>query len=178
MDISKLTELEIIEKYSETVRLLAISRTSQISDAEDVYQDVFCSYISHRPKFKDEEHAKAWFIKVTLNITKDMFKAFDKSMRADIGDDTLETVISDEDFINEIEQKTDFEQNIQKLSPENKTLLSLYFDCGYTIKEIAKFLDKKESNIKVSMMRAKRAYRRIVLDGENRNDMKGDGDNE
>lgn len=165
-----MTELEIIEKYSEMVRVLAIARTNQESDADDVYQDVFCSYITHHPKFRNEEHAKAWFIKVTLNITKNMYKSFDVSKRVNIDDGTLEVMISDKDFIAEVESNATFEDGIKKISPQYKAILLLYFDCGYTIKEIAKMLDMTESNVKALLARGKRQYRNIVMEGDDKND--------
>lgn len=165
-----MTELEIIEKYSEMVRVLAVARTNQESDADDVYQEVFCSYITHHPKFRNEDHAKAWFIKVTLNITKNMYKAFDVSKRADMDESTIEAVISDKDFMAEVESNTDFEECIKKISPNHKAILLLYFDCGYTIKEIAKMMDMTESNVKAHLTRGKREYRQLVLEGDDKND--------
>ena len=61
------TPEEIIAQYSTLVMNLAWSRVSY-SDADDVYQEVFYRYIDKEPRFRDEQHAKAWFIRVTCNI--------------------------------------------------------------------------------------------------------------
>ena len=51
------TPEEIIARYSTLVMNIARSRVS-ISDADDVYQEVFYRYIDKEPHFKDEKHEK------------------------------------------------------------------------------------------------------------------------
>ena len=63
---------EIIEKYSDMVYRIALTRTGCIENAEDIFQDVFIKFSEKKPKFENEEHEKAWFIRVTINMTKNM----------------------------------------------------------------------------------------------------------
>lgn len=159
-----MVELEIIEKYSALVRILALARTRQQSDADDVYQEVFYRYIDKQPKFRSEEHAKAWFIRVTLNITKNMYKSFYQSKRSDVDEDVLEDLISDEDFINEVERRADFEESINRLNPRYKAVMMLHFDCGYTVKEIAKLLGESEIAAKNLLVHGKQQYKKIIME--------------
>lgn len=158
-----MTDTEIIQKYSKLVYCLALSRTSQPSDAEDVYQEVFLKYVQTKPEWKDEHHAEAWFASVTLNVTKNMYKSAQKSQTVDIEADALENMVSDDDFVAEIETKLVFEEIMSKINPKYSTVMLLRFDCGYTIKEIAELLDESETNIKALLMRGKRQYRALVL---------------
>lgn len=159
-----MTELEIIQKYSALVRVLAVARTQQQSDADDVYQEVFYRYIEKQPKFRSDEHAKAWFIKVTLNITKNMYKSFCFAKRSDVEEEVLEDLLSDEDFITEVESRADFERNISQLNPRYKAVLMLHFDCGYTVKEIAKLLGESEIAIKNVLVHAKEQYKKMITE--------------
>ena len=61
---------EVIRKYSATVYRIAFARTGTKADADDIYQEVFLRYIRKLPEFREEEHVKAWFIKVTVNCAK------------------------------------------------------------------------------------------------------------
>lgn len=79
-----MTEQEIIDQYSTVVRVLALARTQRTCDADDVYQEVFYRYIDKKPTFRDEEHARAWFIRVTMNVTKNMQSRFDNARRSDV----------------------------------------------------------------------------------------------
>ena len=58
---------EVIRKYSATVYRIAFARTGTKADADDIYQEVFLRYIRKQPEFREEEHAKAWFIRVAIN---------------------------------------------------------------------------------------------------------------
>ena len=163
-----MTELEIIQKYSALVRVLAVARTQQQSDADDVYQEVFYRYIEKQPKFRSDEHAKAWFIKVTLNITKNMYKSFYLAKCSDVEEEVLEDLLSDEDFITEVESRADFERNISQLNPRYKAVLMLHFDCGYTVKEIAKMLGESEIAIKNVLVHAKEQYKKMITERNGR----------
>ena len=62
-----------VEIHSEMVYRLAITATGKIYDAEDITQNVFLKLLKNKKKFTDEEHQKAWLIKVTMNEIK-LFK--------------------------------------------------------------------------------------------------------
>ncbi len=157
-----MTDSEIVEKYSALVRVLALARTGQPSDADDVYQEVFIRYIDKQPAFRSEEHAKAWFIRVTINITKNMYKSAYNVKRADLDNEVLADMISDRDLMSEAEQRADFEQTLSRLNPRYKAVMLLHFDCGYTVREIAKLLGESEIAVKNCLVRGKQRYKEIL----------------
>ena len=69
---------KIVDKYSDLVYKLAFARTRQEHYAEEVYQEVFLRYIKAKPNFNDENHEKAWFIKVTINCSNTFFQFINK----------------------------------------------------------------------------------------------------
>ena len=72
-----MTHTKVIKKYSQMIYALAMSRTAQPSDAEDITQDVFLKYLEYDKKFHNEEHLKAWLIRVTINLTINQYRAHD-----------------------------------------------------------------------------------------------------
>ena len=48
------------------------------ADAQDAVQETFCKYWQYNKKFIDEEHEKAWLIRVVINRCKDM-RRFEKN---------------------------------------------------------------------------------------------------
>ncbi len=52
-----------------------IRRPKCVSDAEDVYQEVFLQYVKKNPVFASEEHRKAWLLKVTVNYCKKLWRS-------------------------------------------------------------------------------------------------------
>lgn len=159
-----MTELEIIQKYSALVRILALARTHSQSDADDVYQEVFYRYIDKHPHFHDEEHAKAWFIRVTINITKNLHKSFHNSRRAEWKEEEICDLIPDRDLIEQSEKKTDFERLLNRLNPRYKAVLMLHFDCGYTVREMAALLGESEPTVKALLVRGKLRLKNLMTE--------------
>ncbi len=64
-----------IEKHSDTVWRICALMCSQKADAEDAFQMVFIKYATSDKEFNDNEHLKAWLIRVASNQCKDMLRA-------------------------------------------------------------------------------------------------------
>lgn len=43
-------------------------------DAEDAVQEAFIKLMCKHPDFNDNEHIKAWLLRVTINLSKNMLK--------------------------------------------------------------------------------------------------------
>lgn len=65
-----------IERYADTVRRICFVHLKNYSDTEDIFQTVFLKYALSSAAFENEEHEKAWFIRVTINACKDLLKSF------------------------------------------------------------------------------------------------------
>lgn len=59
---------QLIRKYSDMVYRLAFARMGTKYDADEIFQEVFLRYLKKYPEFHDEEHEKAWFLRVTVNF--------------------------------------------------------------------------------------------------------------
>lgn len=161
---------EVIAKYIDLVSYIAKSRTEQQSDADDVCQEVFLRYVDKSPNFKDEEHARAWFIRVTINVSKTFYMSCEFSRRADMNENDYENIPSDRDFLEEIESHAAFEQIIGEISPQYRVAMLLRFDYGYTIKEISKLTGDSQDKTKALLMRGKRQYKNLFMKGEHNNE--------
>lgn len=64
------TAVHTIQGYS---LRLALHRCANRYDAEDVLQDVFLAYRNTKIVFADDEHLKAWLIRVTINQCRRRF---------------------------------------------------------------------------------------------------------
>ena len=56
-----------IERYAGTVRRLCTVYLKNDADTEDIFQTVFLKYVLCPIAFRDQEHEKAWLIRVTIN---------------------------------------------------------------------------------------------------------------
>lgn len=64
-----------VEKYGDMLYRLSLSMLRNKQDAEDSVQDTFMRYLYKKPKFNDEEHEKAWLLRVCINVCKNKLRA-------------------------------------------------------------------------------------------------------
>ena len=135
---------EKIEKYADMVYRIAIVRTDTIENAEDIFQEVFLKY-SQRKEFLDEEHEKAWLIRVTINLSKNVNKSAWNRKVVELNENI--------EFENQEEQ--DVYSIICELPVNFKTVIHLFYYEGYKVKEISKIMGKTEGTIKTWLYRAR-----------------------
>ena len=57
----------VVRRYAPMVYRLALAQVRSRCDAEDIFQEVFLRYFRSAPVFSEEEHRRAWLIRVTVN---------------------------------------------------------------------------------------------------------------
>ncbi|MDE5984301.1 MAG: sigma-70 family RNA polymerase sigma factor [Eubacterium sp.] len=149
---SSANEESIIRKYSSTVYKIAYSITSNKADSEDIYQNVFLRYIRKKPEFNDDKHAKAWFIRVTLNCAKSFLtQAWNKN-----------TEPLNEEIEYNHREKPDLDFALKQLTPNCRTIIYLYYYEGYSTNEIASMLDMKNNAVRTSLSRSRDRLKTIL----------------
>ncbi|MCI8546869.1 MAG: sigma-70 family RNA polymerase sigma factor [Clostridia bacterium] len=145
----------MIEKYSGLVYKVAITRSGNIENAEDVFQEVFIKYSQKMPKFENEEHEKAWFIRVTINLTKNLHnQAWNRK-----------TVPLEETIQFEEKEEENIFQIVSTLPQNYRTVVYLFYYEGYKIKEISKILKTREGTIKTWLSRARESLKEKIEGG-------------
>lgn len=146
---------EILDKYSDMVYRIALTRCRNKENAEDVFQDVFVKFSEKLPKFENEEHEKAWFIRVTLNLTKNLLTA----------NWNTKVVGLDEDIMVENEETSDIYSAVMALPDNYRMVIYLLYYEGYKVKEIANILSINENTIKTWLMRAREILKKNIEGG-------------
>lgn len=149
---------EILELYSDMVYRLAFARTQNKQDAEDITQEVFLKYIRSKPEFCDEEHRKAWFLKVTVNTAKSLLTSAWRRHYAQLEDMSEGSCY--------IEEKTEVFYAVQRLPEKYRIVIQLYYYEEMSIKQISEILSKKESTVKSLLKRGRERIRNIMEEGE------------
>ena len=138
------------DKYSEVLFRLCVVQLGSVSDAEDVVQDVFIKYMSVMPVFNDEEHEKAWFIRVAINRCHDKRRA--KFYRTAVPLESITQYATNDSQHYVLEE-------LQKLPEKYRAPLVLHYVEGYSVKEIADIMELTESAVKVRLHRAREKLR-------------------
>lgn len=68
--------LRALAKYADTVRRICMVHLKSYHDTEDIFQTAFLKYVLSSETFENEEHEKAWFIRVTINACHDFLRSF------------------------------------------------------------------------------------------------------
>ncbi len=144
-------ENEFEAKYNEYGNMLykiAFLYLGNASDTEDALQDVFTKYLCGKYKFKNTEHEKAWFIRVTQNKCLDYLK---KSGRKNECIDDVPVTATYKN--NDMEQ--DVISKVIALPEKYKSAIILFYYNDYTVEEISKTLKISKSAVKKRLQRGR-----------------------
>ncbi len=144
---------ELVEKYSSLIFRISYCILCNPTDAEDAVQETFLKYMTKAPEFNDEEHKKAWLIKVASNISKNMLMFRLRRETVNIYD--IENIGVD---------RNDYEtfEMIMSLPPKLKVVLTLYYVEGYKSKEIAEIIGISEEAVRKRLQKGRDLLRKEI----------------
>ena len=141
-----------VERYSDMVRRLCMIHLKNYADTEDIFQAVFLKYVLSSVSFENEEHEKAWFIRVTINACKDLLKSFFRSRTVsldEIAEQSSEMPKDDREVL----------EAVLSLPPKYKDVVYLHYYEGYTAPQISRILGKNVSTIYTLINRSRQLLR-------------------
>ena len=139
---------EKYEKYSKLLFRIAFLHLGTTHDAEDVLQNVFIKLLYNSPDFKDDEHEKAWLIRVTQNMCRNVLKTRSRDC-AEYNDGVAA------DKQQDISKAIDISMKIKALPANYKTAIFLCYYEDMTVKEISKILKISQSAVKMRLKRGR-----------------------
>ena len=139
---------ELILHIEKDLYCIAKSRIDNENDIDDVIQETMITAFYNMKKLKENRYFKTWIIKILINNCNKFYKRKEvKSIdEKDILDKNCTIDISEIEF-------SDF---IAFLNEDERTILLLYYYLGYTTREIADILNKREGTICSKISRAKK----------------------
>ncbi|HJH73663.1 RNA polymerase sigma factor [Gordonibacter pamelaeae] len=140
---------------------LALAQTGSKEDAEDVYQDVFLRLAQSATEFSSQEHLKAWLLRVAVNRCHDVARL--RSRRPAVPLDSMPFEPSDAGPLSPDEVRALWEA-VGELPESMRVVIHLYYQEGYSGKEIAGLLGLEPSTVRTRLQRA-RAQLKISLGG-------------
>lgn len=141
-----------IERYSDTVRRLCMVYLKNYHDSEDIFQTVFLKYVLSSVSFENEEHEKAWFIRVTINACKDFLKNFFRSHTV-----PLDEVITQPAALPP--ENREVLEAVLSLPAKYRDVVYLHYYEEYTAPQISKILGKNVNTIYTLLTRSKQMLR-------------------
>lgn len=131
---------------------LALAQTGSKEDAEDVYQDVFLRLAQSATEFSSQEHLKAWLLRVAVNRCHDVARL--RSRRPAVPLDSMPFEPSDAGPLSPDEVRALWEA-VGELPESMRVVIHLYYQEGYSGKEIAGLLGLEPSTVRTRLQRAR-----------------------
>ena len=157
----RLPTQELFEKYQNNLYAVAFNVCKNAEDAEDVVQDTFIQYYSFKKQFDNEQHIRAWLIRVAINKAKNMNRTFWRKNKMSL-EDYMETLTF------ETPESSELFEAAMSLPEKYRIVVHLFYYEDYSIHEIAGILKLSESNVKVRLSRARSLLReKLQEDWEN-----------
>ena len=136
-----------MEAHGDTVYRLALCRTQNRADAEDVYQDVFLRLLDQSERDWDGEHMKAWLIRTTLNRCADLHRF--RLRRPVLSLEELPDIARPND------ETADLWEAVARLPEKLRTAVHLHYAEGYSTEEMAVLLDVPAATVRTRLRRAR-----------------------
>ena len=146
----------VVDKYKDMIYRTALTMTRSHADAEDIMQNVFFKYFRLSPAFGSESHEKAWFLRVTINESKNLLKSFWKSRRLDA--DLSGFAQYPEKNI----QKSPVLEAVMHLPAKYRIAVYLYYYENYSVKEIAGMTGRSEAAVAQHLSRGRNKLRKAL----------------
>ena len=165
----------LAEQYAGMLYRLAYARTGSRADAEDVTQtvllklyqqgdrfeseeqDVFVRLRRARPEFRDEEHAKAWLLRVGARCAADVLRAPWRRREGPLDDGLPAPEPPGEGGVVEA---------VLALPAQYRMAVHLYYYEELSVAEIAAVLGKSEGAVKSRLFRARALLRRYLKEDD------------
>ena len=137
--------------YADTVRRICMVHLKNEADTEDIFQTIFIKYLLSSPPFRDAEHEKAWFIRVTINACKDLLRSFFRSRTVPLEELPLSAAVEEGD--------RGLWEAVWALPENYRDVLYLHYYEGYTVPQIGKLLHTNVNTDYTLLGRAKKLLR-------------------
>ena len=148
-----LTYEQAVRRYADSVFGVCVMRLQNYADAEDCSQNVFVKLYGKAPHFSDENHLKAWLLRVAVNECKNHIR---KNRRTTIPLDSVKSQAAEFS-----EDSGDISWALMKTPQPYRDVLYLHCCERYTMKEIAAILGIRESGVKNLLRRGREILRSI-----------------
>ncbi|MGV8093695.1 MAG: RNA polymerase sigma factor [Mangrovibacterium sp.] len=150
----------LLKRYQRPVHSLIRQIIPGREDAEELTQDVFVKAFNNLSSFRGSSKLSTWLFRIAYNTTisytrkrKLLYSDIDEKVFNNISDETVDELLDREDDEAVMHQ---IEAAVEKLNPEDKALISLYYTQERSVKEIAAITGLTPENVKIKLYRVRK----------------------
>ena len=143
----------ILDKYGNILLRVAYSYLHNMADAEDILQDTLIQFLKAGPSFENEAHEKAWLITVASNLSKNKINYNKLRDTDELSEELVSQEKEDLNFVWEA---------VKQLPENNREVIHLFYQEGYSTGEIAEILKRKEATVRSDLKRGRERLKKIL----------------
>ena len=152
---------ELVERYGNRILTLLTSITGNRLDAEELTSDVFLKAFTHLDKFRGECRFSTWLYRIAYN-TAISHTRHRRPRTAEINDRQYELPDDKEESLFREAQLEHLEQAMQRLAPDERALIELFYLQQIPVHELAAITGHTEGNIKVKRFRIRKKLAALI----------------
>jgi len=164
----------LVDEHKDHAYNLAFRICGNREEAEEIAQDAFIKAYKSLGNFKMRSSFATWLYRIVYNSAISLIRTRKKVISLEDFPGNISDSISYSDSEAESKVEEDYRNTLlnialQKISEEEKGLISLYYFEEMTIDEISEVTGLNKSTIKVKLFRARQKMLEIIQESENRN---------
>ena len=152
--------IRIFNLFKNDVYRLSYSYTKNISDSDDITQNVFVKLYKHNEVLElDDISIKKWLFKVTINECKSLLLSSWKKKIIPFTEKEENTLYA------KVNENSILEQ-VMQLPKKYRLVIFLYYYENYNTKEISEILNITITNVQTMLSRAREKLKKIIREDE------------
>lgn len=149
----------LVNRYSGRIYALAWAVVRDAQQAEDVAQETFIRAYEHIGGFRGASAFSTWLYRIAYN------RAAGECRRRSFGRiDAESCTVAEEPSVERFDEETivRMRRALERLRPEERALVTLFYEEERSVAEIAQIMDLTQSNVKVRLHRLRERLRRYM----------------
>lgn len=157
---------ELVSRYQGLAYSLSFRVIKNSQEAEEVAQESFIKAYKALSKFDRRSKFSTWLFRIVYNTAISHIRKRKNVETFEV--EKHRATASDPKILEESDRKRYIKEAMDKLKPEDATVLTLFYLREHSIQEISEIMDIKESNVKIKLFRSRKKMgeelRRILKD--------------
>lgn len=150
----------LLQRYQRPIYSLIYQMVSNREDAEELTQDVFVKVFTKLSTFKAQCRFSTWAYRIAYTTTvsslrkrRMVYPDVDESLLANYPDNQVDECLEQEEGEAKLQR---LEAAVDQLYPDERALISLFYNEGKSIVDIAELLEISAENVKVRLHRTRK----------------------
>ena len=157
---------QLYERYCDKVYRKCLSFTKDPVRAEDLTHDIFLKLVVKLSSFREQAKFSTWLYSITYNYCTDQLRSHNLRREVYMDDNWERLEVESDDGLAEIAEmeSKQLERALQKLAPEEQTMLLMKYQDDISIRDIASINGLTESAVKMRLKRSRDKLRKNYLE--------------